>query len=119
MPDNQISVLIDQLDNLLDLERSALLDGALDQLGLIMAQKDRLIAEINALEGAERASLAALQEKAARNQVLLNSAMEGIRAVANRMADLRRVRRGLETYDRQGRKETVGATIQSSVEKRA
>lgn len=111
--------LIDNLDDLLDRERQALVKGELEQLGRLLTQKEALITQINTLESLEQAKLADVHEKVTRNQLLLNSAMEGIHAVANRMAELRRVRRGLETYDEKGRKTRFGTQIDSSVEKRA
>ncbi len=111
--------LIDELDAALDREREALLRGDLEQIGELMLVKEGLIEQINALQRIERQQLAAVQHKVTRNQALLTSALEGIRAVADRIADLRRVRAGLETYDRQGQKRNYGTQTRSSVEKRA
>ena len=111
--------MIDELDTLLDQERGALVDGDLEQLSRLVAYKEDLIGKINLLDSLERGRLAEVHDKVARNQVLLNSAMEGIHAVASRMADLRRVRQGLETYDRTGQKKRFDTQIQSSMEKRA
>jgi len=111
--------LIDELDTLLDHERQALVDGDLELLGRMLAQKQYLIEQINALDELERERLAQVHGKVTRNQELLNSAMEGIRAVANRMADLRRVRQGLETYDQTGHKTRFETQSHSSVEKHA
>ena len=119
MTDNPSQDLIDDLDRLLDRERGALIEGELELLGQLMLEKESLIERINAIDSMAQASLAGVHDKVTRNQVLLNSAMEGIRAVASRMADLRRVRRGLETYDRSGRKTRFGTERRSSVEKRA
>ena len=119
MTDETPQGLIDALDRILDQERQALMQGALDQIDDLMREKEALIDKINAAEAIESASLANLQDKVARNQALLSSALEGIRAVANRMADLRRVRSGLETYDHRGRKKSFGIHPQSHVEKRA
>ena len=111
--------MIDELDTLLDQERGALVRGDLEQLGRLVAHKENLIGKINMLDALERSRLAHVHDKVARNQALLNSAMEGIRAVASRMAELRRVRHGLETYDRAGRKKRFGTQTHTSMEKRA
>lgn len=111
--------LIDELDTLLDRERLALGKGDLELLGRMLAQKQNLIEKINAMETLERGRIAHVHDKVTRNQELLNSAMEGIRAVANRMADLRRVRQGLETYDQSGRKTRFEIQPPPSLEKRA
>lgn len=110
---------IDELDQLLDRERQALLVGDLDQIARILLLKEALIDRINALEAPERDHLNGVQAKFTRNQMLLNGAMDGIRAVADRMADLRRVRQSLETYDGNGRKTRHSTRTQGSVERRA
>ncbi len=119
MTNDTPQTLIDQLDETLERERRALLRGDLDQIGELMQTKERLIEQINVLQTAGQQQLEAVQHKVTRNQALLASALEGIRAVAGRMADLRRVRAGLETYDRQGQRQHFGTQTRSSVEKRA
>ncbi|HHS89487.1 MAG TPA: flagellar biosynthesis protein FlgN [Rhodobacteraceae bacterium] len=119
MTKNNAQALIDDLDSLLDRERMALIDGDLELLGRMLAQKQELIDNLNNMDTLEREHLADVHDKVTRNQELLNSAMEGIRAVANRMADLRRVRQGLETYDQSGHKTRFDTHTQPSVEKRA
>ncbi|MBK0325727.1 flagellar biosynthesis protein FlgN [Rhodobacteraceae bacterium F11138] len=111
--------LINALDSLLDREKHALLKGDVEQVGKLLHTKEQLIDQINILQTAEQLQLAAVQEKVTRNQALLNSALDGIRAVADRMADLRKVRGGLETYDQRGQKQKFGTQSFSSVEKRA
>jgi len=111
--------LIDALDSILDHERHALIQGDLESIGDLMLKKEVLIDKINTLEDAEQENLSGLREKVSRNQALLNSALEGIRAVANRMDDLRKVRSGLETYDQRGRKQNIGAYSSTKIEKRA
>lgn len=119
MTEHFAQTLIDELDSLLDRERQALIDGNLEQLARMLAQKQGLIENINAMDTLERDRLAHVHDKVTRNQDLLNSAMEGIRAVAERMADLRRVRHGLETYDQSGRKTRIEMQNRPNVEKRA
>lgn len=125
MDDRQ--TLFDALDALLDRERAALTGGALDQLTALMEEKDAIMDRLGALGGetggetgaAGGDRLAPLRDKVRRNQELLDSALSGIRAVADRMAELRRVRDGLETYDRAGRKTRVGIRADQRLEKRA
>lgn len=119
MTDTSTNKLIETLDTLLDEERRALVTGDLEKIGQLMSQKEEIIQQINSLDQLENDTLAAVHEKVTRNQALLNSALDGIRAVANRMADLRRVRASLETYDHRGQKQNFGVQIQSTVEKRA
>lgn len=111
--------LINTLETLLDEERQALVEGDLEKIGQLVSQKEETILKINTLDQLTENSLAAVHEKVTRNQALLNSALDGIRAVANRMADLRRVRANLETYDHRGKKQNFGIRMSSTVEKRA
>ena len=117
--DDETLKAIEELDQILDQEREALITGDLDQLTRLLELKESLIDQINAKDSVQKEQLADVQDKVARNQALLHSAMEGIRAVADRMADLRRVRQGLETYDRTGRKTQFPTQVQRIVEKRA
>lgn len=111
--------LIETLDDLLDRERKSLLDGNIEQIENIMSEKERLFGDLNAKQPAPSGDLEKIRNKVKRNQALLNSALEGIRAVADRMAELRRVRAGLQTYDRRGNKQSFGTRTSPNMEKRA
>lgn len=119
MTTETIQAVIEELDDLLDREREALLSGDLEAIGRILAVKESLIDRVNACEQAGPAELDGVQGKLTRNQALLAGAMEGIRAVADRMADLRRIRQGLETYDSKGRKTRYPTQSGGTVERRA
>ena len=110
--------ITDALNKLLETERQHLLSGNLEALAGLLEEKEELIDTMNALEPIPD-TLSGIQVKVVRNQALLSSAMEGIRAVAERVASLRRVRKSLETYDQSGRKQTYETRTKSSVEKRA
>ena len=111
--------LIDELDTILDQEREALVKGDLSKLSGLLNKKEALFNDLNAISELERETLSHVQGKVSRNQVLLDSAMEGIRAVASRMAELRRVPIGLDVYDQSGRKTRYGIRSSVSLEKRA
>jgi flagellar biosynthesis/type III secretory pathway chaperone len=111
--------LINELDEILDQERSALVRGELDQIESLLSRKEAIIQNLNTIENLEREALSKVQSKVSRNQELLNSAMEGIRSVATRMAELRRVKKGLDVYDRAGRKARYGTTMGQRLEKRS
>ena len=111
--------LLSALDDLLDRERQALLEGDLDGVTRGLREKERLIDALSALELTRETDLAPLQVKVLRNQQLLDRALEGIRAVANRISALRRIRETLETYDQSGKKTTISGTQGGKVEKRA
>ena len=119
MTHDPAQVLIDELDQLLDRERQSLLAGDLDQIARLTTLKETLIDQLDGNVRLDRDRLTHVREKVARNQVLLTGAMQGIRAVADRMVDLRRVRQSLETYDHSGRKTGFATGRQASVEKRA
>lgn len=118
--DNQSFVeVIDALDDVLETERSALLNGDLDAIGRLLERKESLIETLSVLEAGETASLERLTGKIKRNQELLDQALDGIRTVANRLAELRRVKNSLDTYDARGTKRTIDIDAEGSVEKRA
>lgn len=110
---------ISELDDLLEAERDALLSGNLDQIGRLLERKEALIDELSTLERFESDTLQSLTGKLKRNQALLDSALEGIRKVAKRLAALRRVRSTLDTYDSNGAKKSIDIVSEGSIEKRA
>ncbi|WP_282095724.1 flagellar biosynthesis protein FlgN [Epibacterium ulvae] len=112
-------LLIDQLDDILELERTALVNGQLDQLETLLEEKDALISELNEMDSFKQDELTSIHTKVTHNQALLESAMEGIRAVAARMQELRNVRKGLDVYDRMGQKTSHPNGHSQKLEKRA
>ncbi|WP_133119807.1 flagellar biosynthesis protein FlgN [Pseudooceanicola lipolyticus] len=118
MADEQAAELLEQLDRLLLRERTALLHGDLDEIGAMTAQKQALVQRLGQQRDQIPHDLGARREKLLRNQALLANAMQGIRAVESRLAALRRLRAGLETYDRDGRRSHVPAQRSPRVEKR-
>lgn len=119
MQHEQIQATVDALDELLDDERRALLTGELDKISRLHERKTKLIDELNTLDLKDQEKLRSLSEKVGRNQELLNSALDGIRAVARRLAAVRRVRENLETYDAKGQKKSIKSVVERSLEKRA
>lgn len=119
LTDQSPQALIDQLDSLLEEERAALTKGELNKLEAILERKEALFDKLNSYSDLEAEALETVQGKVSRNQALLGSAMQGIKAVANRMAELRKVRKGLEVYDRAGRRTSFTTTGSVKLEKRA
>lgn len=111
--------LLKSLEEVLDLERNALVEGDLDQLNHMAPEKEKLIGAINELQVMDSEDLIRLQKKVARNQALLNSAADGIRAVADRMAELRRVRGEFSTYGADGQRSGFAVRSHAKLEKRA
>lgn len=112
-----IENLLHQLDDALDWERDALLKGDLDSVVRSLQTKERLIDALAHLEIDAKDGLDALRTKATHNQQLLNSALDGIRSVADRIAALRQIRNILETYDKSGRKRVISGLQGQRVEK--
>lgn len=110
--------LIEQLEALLERERQMLLSGNLDALPELVDEKETLISALASAEPAA-ADLEQAQDRMIHNQALLESAMQGIRSVAERMRELRNVRNGLQTYDRTGRRQRISGNYAPKLEKRA
>ncbi len=111
--------LFEGLQFLLEEERTLLLTGALDALPDMLARKEVLFEALQDLEDADAETFAPLLALSQRNQVLLESAQNGIRATTERMGTMRRVRTSLETYTNQGQRKAVTLTSGQRVEKRA
>lgn len=107
------------LEEVLEQERAALLAGDLTQLAAIAESKETLVAALVEPPVPAAELLRGLDVKLRRNQLLLNGAMEGIRAVADRVAELRRVEAGFETYGADGQRRSVGQYARRGFEKRA
>ena len=110
---------IDALDDLLDQERLALLSGDFQKISEIHERKTGLIDDLAQLEIEDREQLVLLNDKVQRNQAMLNSAVEGIRAVARRLTAVRRIKDSLETYDATGQRTSHDVKTDRSLEKRA
>jgi flagellar biosynthesis/type III secretory pathway chaperone len=110
---------VNSLEDLLDKERAALLSGNLDLIDRMSVQKEKLIDVLNLHGGSKIKKLAALNIKVQRNQVLFESALDGIRSVAERLATMRRVKNSLDTYDAHGKRKKIEMPSKGEVEKRA
>ena len=119
MDDASFAEVIETLDELLDDERDALLEGNLDQVSRLVARKETLIERLAQVDRTDRGAILELNVKFERNQALLRSALEGIRSVTRRLAMLRRVRTSLDTYDSRGARRSIEMSPETSVEKRA
>ena len=107
---------LDGLEDLLDRERTFVLNGEFGRLHRLIAEKERLIT--TAKHGSlnpER--LARLGIKAKRNQQLLDAAGKGIRSVAELLKTMQTGAR-LSTYDRAG-KRNEHSEQKANIERRA
>lgn len=119
MSEPDTTEITNELDNLLEAERRALLEGDLERTTELLAAKSRLIDSLADVTTEPAGRFKGLREKALRNQQLLEGALEGIRSVADRIAALRRMRHAFDTYDDQGCKRTIQGSVVRRVEKRA
>lgn len=119
MSDTSAQALIDELDRLLDFEREAVLNGNLQEMQDLVRRKESLIDALSDLDAPKAAPISEIQDKLARNQMLLDGALQGIRRASARLAAVRKVRRSLETYGEDGQKKTIDAQISRQLEKRA
>ncbi|MGP6088729.1 flagellar protein FlgN [Antarctobacter jejuensis] len=112
------TVLADRLQNLLERERKALLNGDFDVLSDLLEEKQQLAQELTTEPLAETV-VAPLRDGLRRNQELFDRAMAGIRNVAARLGDLNRARRATDTYDANGQRQTIDAPAVKRLERRA
>ncbi|MCX7565795.1 hypothetical protein OS189_05525 [Sulfitobacter sp. F26169L] len=110
---------LEQLDFLLERERSLLLKGDLTGLGTLLEAKEEMVEMLLKDTETQAEKIIPLEGKLRRNQLLLNGALHGVRSVAKRLAALRQVQTTLETYDAQGRKQDILADTKPKLEKRS
>ena len=109
---------VSKLDALLKAERQALISGDFDAIARFFDEKQALLEQMEHTMP-ERGILEPLREKLRRNHELFNQALAGLRNVANRIGDVSRVRRVLNTYDAKGRARKIDAPGTPLLERRA
>ncbi|WP_323763747.1 flagellar biosynthesis protein FlgN [Marinovum sp.] len=113
------TAILDELNDLLEIERAALLQGEIDKVGRVLDTKEKLLRELTACAPADTKDLDELRIKLSRNQELIENAMKGIEAVAKRFSTIRKVRKSLQTYDRSGHRKMIDITPGGRLERRA
>ena len=114
--------LVESLQELLEDERTALMEGKFDALPDLLDRKETLFEALGDLpedDPLTEEELAPIQEAFARNQRLLESTQSGLRATQERMGTLRRVRTSFESYNAKGQRQAVQLAAGQRVEKRA
>lgn len=111
--------ILDELNDLLDRERAAILLGDIEDVGRIVDSKQRLLGLLSDMLQPEESSIEVLREKLVRNQKLLDQSLNGIRAVSKRLAEVRDSKDSLETYDRSGNRQKHLLATAGKMEKRA
>ncbi|PYG29606.1 flagellar protein FlgN [Pelagimonas varians] len=107
-----------QLEDLLQAERTALLEGDFEKISELLEQKEALAQNLTE-EPITPEQLAPLRDGMRRNQELYDQTLAGIRNVAARLGDLKRIRRSMDTYDAFGRRTTIDAPKNNTLERRA
>ncbi|SIS49950.1 hypothetical protein SAMN05421759_10146 [Roseivivax lentus] len=110
--------IFDQLNRLLDKERTALLHGDFEKISTLLKEKEALLEAISA-EGSARDVDAPVMAKLRRNLTLYDEALAGLRAVAERIGATAQPRSELRFYRQDG--DTTSLTVQTpkGLEKRA
>ncbi|WP_299704915.1 flagellar biosynthesis protein FlgN [uncultured Tateyamaria sp.] len=116
---DEFQIALDELEDLLDAERTAVLSGNIDDVGRLFDQKSRLLEQLGGWDATNAEVSTALRIKLERNQNLLESAADGVRSVARRLSAVRRVRESLDTYDARGQRTSVNLKSCGALEKRA
>ncbi|MEM1362016.1 MAG: hypothetical protein AAGF94_09910 [Pseudomonadota bacterium] len=99
------TVAVEEIEDILDAERDALISGDLDSIDSFAARKADLLAEISEQHTALAPEIyKRLSEKALHNQNLLFGAARGIAAVRQRLLDIQNVHCGAGSYDRKGQR---------------
>ena len=119
MREESFEAIANELDYLLEAERTALISGDLDRIGRLLHKKETLVERFSSRDTVDKELLASVSGKLKRNQDLLDQALGGIRSVTKRLDALKRVRQSLHTYNSRGEKKSVDLTTRGSVEKRA
>lgn len=99
---------VDSMEDLLDREREAILEGRFDLLDRLIGQKERQLKALKPKE-IDETSMARLRKQSERNAHLLDAMRQGIEAVQERLAALQGPGAALETYGSDGQRKTFVA----------
>lgn len=112
--------LIRQIDRILDEERALLLSGNLGKLNSISDEKSNLIGQMDQKwQAPANAEVRRVLDKAGRNAQLLAHARDGLKAALFRLAEIRKIQNGLETYGPRGDRLRLKAEKANRLERRA
>lgn len=111
--------IFQNLRELLEDERAALLAGNLEGLPDYLVRKQTALRKLESEKTKDADGLREVQTMMLRNQELMESALQGIRSVANSLETARKIRASLETYDVTGHRQIVNVQQHQELEKRA
>ncbi len=89
------------LEDLLEKERAAILDGRFDSLERLAVEKERLVKSV---ADSGRSGLVGLRNRAERNRALLIAMGAGVKSAIQRIEGLRGAGKLLQTYDAAGQR---------------
>ena len=107
------------LDTILEQERSALLNGEIGELQTLAEDKNHLLTVLENSGPVSASEVIPLKQKLRRNKALIESALEGLQAVASRIEDSSRLKKVMHTYDQQGTKKEIRSGSERNIEVRA
>lgn len=87
---------------LLEEEKALLLAGRVEAVAELEPRKLQLAESLVGQEAAEPTALADLQQKARRNEALLEASRNGLIAAGARLRDIRKAALNLDTYNKNG-----------------
>lgn len=118
MTDTTQHTLAQQIRELIEKERAALLAGDFGAIEELLDTKQALVDQLTA-NSMPAETVAPLRDGLRRNQALFDQALAGLRTVANRLGDLNKARKSVNTYDSLGRKQSIEAAAKHKLERRA
>ncbi|MCA8883269.1 MAG: flagellar biosynthesis protein FlgN [Rhodobacteraceae bacterium] len=93
-----------RLTALLDREYDLAVNGDFEGLSRLLQEKEAAIAQMPQMVGITRDTAQQLASKADRNQRILRATADGIRDVTRRLAELRRLQDGFDSYSADGQR---------------
>lgn len=114
------NLLWDELEDVFDEERAALMRGDLSLIASMSARKEDILNRLApVISGMDTPVPDGLKEMATRNATLLTQASQGLKAAQARIIEIHSAQRGLETYGPAGDRITLRTRISSLLERRA
>ncbi|MER5173846.1 hypothetical protein [Thioclava sp. GXIMD2076] len=107
--------VVEELINLLRLERDVIRKAEFEALTALVARKEALLMQVKDFPAQK---LKRAHEMSRQNQRLLSAALKGIRAAQIRLSAIQKAAHSFGSYDKSGRPQRIVGT-QGSIEKRA
>ena len=114
-----VKQLSERLSTALDQEYAALLDGDLEKIAKIGAEKVQVLEEIGKQSVVDMKRFVHLREHLLRNQLLTQSAIAGMRKAVSRSKEINDVTTVLRTYGSNGQKSGVKMRFGQTLSKRS